>query len=155
MKKTTTKTVATNRKAGRDYFLLDRFEAGLALKGSEIKSIRAGQVSLRESFVRLDGGEAWLMNAYIAPYDPASKFNHEPQRPRRLLLHKREIQRLQTKVDLRGHTLIPTKMYIKSGRAKVEVALARGKKQYDKRREIAKRDAERTMARVLRRKGKQ
>ena len=155
MKKSTTKTVATNRKAGRDYFLLDRFEAGIALKGSEIKSIRAGQVSLRESFVRLDGGEAWLMNAYIAPYDPASKFNHEPQRPRRLLLHRREIQRLQIKVDQRGHTLIPTKMYIKSGRAKVEVALARGKKQYDKRREIAKRDLERSMARVLRRRGKQ
>ena len=155
MKKTTTKSVATNRKAGRDYFLLDRFEAGIALKGSEIKSIRAGQVSLRESFVRLDGGEAWLMNAYIAPYDPASKFNHEPQRPRRLLLHRREIQRLQIKVDQRGHTLIPTKMYIKSGLAKVEVALARGKKQYDKRREIAKRDLERSMARVLRRRGKQ
>jgi SsrA-binding protein len=154
MKTKSVKTVATNRKAGRDYFLLDRFEAGIALKGSEIKSIRAGQVSLSESYVRLEDGEAWLVNAYIAPYDPASNFNHDPRRSRRLLLHRRELQRLQVKVIQRGHTLIPTKMYIKRGRAKIEVALARGKKQYDKRREISKRDAERAMSRIQRRREK-
>jgi SsrA-binding protein len=154
MKNTGIKVIATNRKAARDYFLLDRFEAGIALQGSEIKSVRAGQVSLRESYVRIEDREAWLMNAHIAPYDPASSFNHEPQRPRRLLLHRREIQRLFDKVRSKGFTLIPTKMYLKAGRAKLEIALARGKKQYDKRREIAKRDAEREIARTARRKGR-
>ena len=154
MKDSGIKVIATNRKAGRDYFLLDKFEAGIALQGSEIKSIRAGQVSLRESYVRIDGQEAWLMNAHIAPYDPASNFNHEPRRPRRLLLHRREIYRLQDKIRIRGFTLIPTKMYLKGGRAKVEIALARGKKQYDKRREIAKRDVEREISRTVRRRGR-
>jgi SsrA-binding protein len=148
------KIIATNRKAGRDYFLLDKFEAGIALQGSEIKSVRAGQVSLRESYVRVDDREAWLMNAHIAPYDPASSFNHEPRRPRRLLLHRREIHRLFEKVRIRGFTLIPTKMYLKRGRAKIEIALARGKKQYDKRREIAKRDVEREISRTVRRRGR-
>jgi SsrA-binding protein len=153
MKDSGIKVIATNRKAGRDYFLLDKFEAGIALQGSEIKSIRAGQVSLRESYVRIDDQEAWLMNAHIAPYDPASNFNHEPRRPRRLLLHRREIYRLYEKIRSRGFTLIPTKMYLKGGRAKVEIALARGKKQYDKRREIAKRDVEREISRTVRRRG--
>jgi len=147
------KVVATNRKASHDYFLLDRLEAGIALQGSEIKSVRAGQVSLRESYVRIDDHEAWLVNAHIAPYDPASTLNHEPRRPRRLLLHKREIRRLYDKVRIRGYSLIPTMMYLKRGRAKIEIALAQGKKQYDKRREIAKRDAEREMSRALRRRG--
>jgi len=147
------KVVATNRKASHDYFLLDRLEAGIALQGSEIKSVRAGQVSLRESYVRIDDHEAWLVNAHIAPYDPASTLNHEPRRPRRLLLHKREIRRLYEKVRIRGYSLIPTMMYLKRGRAKIEIALARGKKQYDKRREIAKRDAEREISRAMRRKG--
>ncbi|HEY42505.1 MAG TPA: SsrA-binding protein SmpB [Anaerolineae bacterium] len=154
MKDSGIKVIATNRKAGRDYFLLDKFEAGIALQGSEIKSIRAGQVSLRESYVRIDGQEAWLMNAHIAPYDPASNFNHEPRRPRRLLLHRREIYKLNDKIRVRGFTLIPTKMYLKGGRAKVEIALARGKKQYDKRREIAKRDVEREISRTVRRRGR-
>lgn len=154
MKKSGIKVIATNRKAARDYFLLDRFEAGIALQGSEIKSARAGQVSLRESYVRVDDREAWLMNAHIAPYDAASTFNHEPQRPRRLLLHRREIHTLYEKVRIKGFTLIPTKMYLKGGRAKIEIALARGKRQYDKRREIAKRDAEREIARTARRKGR-
>ncbi len=153
MKDSAKKVVATNRKASHDYFLLDRLEAGIALQGSEIKSVRAGQVSLRESYVRIDDHEAWLVNAHIAPYDPASTLNHEPRRPRRLLLHKREIRRLYEKVRIRGYSLIPTMMYLKRGRAKIEIALARGKKQYDKRREIAKRDAEREISRALRRRG--
>jgi SsrA-binding protein len=150
-----TKVVATNRKASRDYFLEDRLEAGIVLLGTEIKSVRAGQVSLRESYVRVDGREAWLMNAHIAPYDPASRENHEPKRPRKLLLHRREIIRLFDQVRIRGRTIIPTKMYLRRGRAKLEIALATGKKKYDKRREIAKRDAEREVERALRRKGRQ
>jgi SsrA-binding protein len=154
MKEAGIKVIATNRKAARDYFLHDRLEAGIALRGTEIKSVRAGQVSLRESYVRVDNGEAWMMNAYIAPYDPASKFNHEPRRPRKLLLHRREIRKLYEKVRIRGFTLIPTKMYLKKGKAKVEIALAKGKRKYDKRREIAKRDAEREIARATRRRSK-
>ena len=149
MKKKTNKVIATNRKASHDYSLLDRLEAGIALKGTEIKSIRAGQVSLREAYVQIEDQEAWLMNTHIAPYDPASHFNHDPKRRRRLLLHRREILRLEDKVRQRGFTIIPTKMYLKKGRVKVEIALARGKKQYDKRRAIAKRDAEREMERSL------
>ena len=149
-----TKVVATNRKASRDYFLEDRLEAGIVLLGSEIKSVRAGQVSLRESYVRIDGREAFLMNAHIAPYDPASRENHEPKRPRKLLLHRREIVRLFDQVRIRGRTIIPTKMYLRRGRAKLEIALATGKKKYDKRREIAKRDAAREVERALRRKGR-
>jgi SsrA-binding protein len=154
MKEAGIKVIATNRKAARDYILHDRLEAGIALRGTEIKSVRAGQVSLRESYVRVDNGEAWMMNAYIAPYDPASKFNHEPRRPRKLLLHRREIRKLYEKVRIRGFTLIPTKMYLKKGKAKVEIALAKGKRKYDKRREIAKRDAEREIARATRRRSK-
>jgi SsrA-binding protein len=152
---TKVKVIATNRKAAHDYFLTDRFEAGIALKGTEIKSVRARQVSLRESYVQIDGREAWLINAHIAPYDPASRFNHDPRRPRKLLLHKREILRLHEKVRQKGFTLIPTKMYFKRGRAKVEIALARGKRKYDKRQAIAKRDAQREMSRSLRRKGRE
>jgi SsrA-binding protein len=154
MSDSTIKVVATNRKAAHDYFLLDRHEAGLALQGTEIKSIRAGQVSLREAYIQTDGKEAWLVNAHIAPYDPASRFNHDPRRPRKLLLHRREILRLNDKVRQRGFTIIPTKMYLKKGRAKVEIALARGKRQYDKRRAIAKREADREMSRAISRRGK-
>jgi SsrA-binding protein len=148
------KTVATNRKASQEYFLGDRLEAGLVLLGTEIKSVRAGQVSLREAYVRIDGREAWLMNAHIAPYDPASQMNHEPRRPRKLLLHHREILRLYDQVRMRGRTIVPTKMYLRNGRAKLEIAPATGKKKYDKRRVIAKRDAAREVERALRRKGK-
>jgi SsrA-binding protein len=148
------KIVATNQKAGRDFFLEDRLEAGIALRGSEIKSIRAGKVSLRESYVRVDGQEAWLVNAHIAPYDPASHMNHDPIRPRKLLLHRREIARLFDKVQQRGFTIVPTRMYIKRGRAKLEIALARGKRKYDKRTEIARRDAERDMERELARRAR-
>ncbi len=148
------KVVATNRKASHEYFLGDRFEAGLVLRGTEIKSVRAGQVSLREAYVRIDGRNAWLMNAHIAPYDPASQMNHEPKRPRKLLLHRKEILRLHDQVSTRGRTIIPTRMYLRGGRAKLEIALATGKKKYDKRREIAERDAAREVERALRRKGK-
>lgn len=148
------KIVASNRKAAHDYFLEDRVEAGIALLGTEIKSVRAGQVNLRDSYVRTDGREAWLMNAHIAIYNPASRLNHDPIRPRKLLLHRREIERLFERVQQRGYTLVPTRMYLKHGRAKVEVALARGKKLYDKRRAMAQREAEREMQRAIgRRKG--
>ncbi|MGD8759249.1 MAG: SsrA-binding protein SmpB [Anaerolineales bacterium] len=143
------KVVATNRKAGRDYFLDDRLEAGIVLQGTEVKSVRAGQVSLAESYVRLDGREAWLVNAHIAPYDPASRLNHDPRRTRKLLLHRREIARLFDKVRQRGFTVIPTKMYFRRGRAKIEIALARGKRKYDKRLAIAERDAARDMERAV------
>lgn len=141
------KIVATNRKAKRDYFLFDTYEAGLVLKGSEIKSIRAGQVSLAEAYVAVDGKEAWLVDAYVAPYEQASIFNHEPRRRRKLLLHKSEIRRLWNQVRKKSMTIIPTKMYLKQGLAKVEIAVARGKKQYDKRQAIAKRDTEREIER--------
>ena len=144
------KVVATNRKAGFEYFLLEHFEAGLALQGTEIKSVRAGQISLAEAYVKVDGKEAWLIDAHIAPYDPASRYNHEPRRPRRLLLHKREIRELWDAVRLKGITIVPVRVYIKDSRAKIDIALAKGKKLYDKRDEIAKKDTAREVARQLR-----
>lgn len=142
-----TKVVATNRKASFEYFLQERYEAGISLKGSEIKSIRAGQISLAEAYVSLDGHEAWLMDAHIAPYDHSGIYNHEPRRPRKLLLHRSEIRRLWNEVRKKGVTIIPTRVYIKEGRAKVEIAVAKGKKLYDKRETIARRDAERDVER--------
>jgi SsrA-binding protein len=137
------KVVATNRKAKFEYFLLEHFEAGIALTGTEIKSVRAGQMSLTEAYVRVENHEAWLMDAHIAPYNPASRFNHDPLRPRRLLLHKREIRGLWDEVRQKGVTVVPVEVYLKDGRAKVDIAVAKGKKLYDKRHEIAKRDEER------------
>ena len=128
------KVVATNRKAKFEYFLIETFEAGISLQGSEIKSIRAGQISLKEAYVQTDGEEAWLMSAHIAPYEQASRFNHDPVRPRRLLLHKREIRQLWDSVRQKGMT----------------IALARGKKSYDKREAIKKRDSARDSAREMR-----
>jgi SsrA-binding protein len=148
------KVVATNRKASFEYFLLDHFEAGLSLMGSEIKSIREGQISLAEAYVQVTEREAWLVNAHIAPYDPASQFNHDPLRPRRLLLHRREIKGLWDEVRQKGVTVIPLKVYLKDGRAKLEIALAKGKKLYDKRAEIEKRDTRREVERQLRGKDK-
>jgi SsrA-binding protein len=145
------KVVATNRKANHEYFLLERFEAGLVLQGSEIKSIRAGQISLAESYVRIDGQEAWLMESHIAPYDQASYFNHEPRRPRKLLLHGSEIRNLWDAVRQKGVTVVPLRVYLKDGRAKIEIALAKGKKIYDKREAIARRDEQREMEREYRR----
>lgn len=148
------KVVATNRKAQHDYFLEDRLEAGLVLRGTEIKSIRLGQVSIREAFVRLDHGELWLQNAHIAPYDPASQMNHDPKRPRKLLVHRREIAKLEGTMRQRGYALVPTRLYLKDGRAKIEIALARGKRQYDKRKALAEKDARRAMQRELGRRGR-
>jgi SsrA-binding protein len=144
------KVVATNRKAGFEYYLFERFEAGLALQGSEIKSIRAGQISLAEAYVNVDGKNAWLVEAHIAPYEQANRFNHDPKRSRRLLLHKKEIHELWDAVRQKGVTIVPTRMYLKNGRAKLEMAIAKGKKLHDKRATIAKRDAERESEREMR-----
>lgn len=144
------KIVATNRKASFEYFLLEHFEAGLELRGTEIKSVRAGQVSLGEAYVEVDGQQAWLVESHIAPYERGNRFNHDPKRRRRLLLHKKEIRELWDAVRQKGVTIIPTKLYLKEGRAKLEIALAKGKKLHDKRDSIAKRDAERDAAREMR-----
>ena len=143
------RVVATNRKATHDYTLEDRFEAGLALLGTEVKSIRAGGANLREGYVQLRGAEAFLVNTHIAPYDAAGREGHDPLRPRKLLLHKKEIARLSAGIQERGWTIIPLKMYLKNGRLKIEIALARGKRQYDKRQALAQRDAARQMSRVM------
>jgi SsrA-binding protein len=143
------KVVATNRRARHEYYILETFEAGIALQGSEIKSIRAGQISLAESYVRIDGKEAWLEDAHVAPYEQASIYNHEPRRPRKLLLHSSEIRKLWNTVRQKGVTIIPLSVYLKNDRAKVEIAIAKGKKLYDKRAEIAKRDTQREIERQL------
>ena len=138
------KVVATNRKARFEYFILESYEAGISLMGSEIKSVRAGQMSLGEAYVKIeDGKQAWLVGAHIAPYDPASCFGHNPTRNRRLLLNKREIRKIWNEVRMKGVTVIPLRVYLTHGLAKVEIGLAKGKKLYDKRETIAKRDAQR------------
>ncbi len=144
------KVVASNRRARHEYFILETYEAGIALQGSEIKSIRAGQISLAEAYVRIDGQQAWLEDAHIAPYEQASIYNHEPRRPRKLLLHSSEIRKLWDTVRQKGLTVIPLSVYLKDGRAKVQIAVARGKKLYDKRAEIAKRDTQREIERNFR-----
>jgi len=141
------KTVATNRKARFEYQLLETFEAGMVLKGTEIKSVRRGQISLQESYVRTDGKQAWLVGAHIAPYEHASAFQHDPDREKKLLLNKREIRELYDAVRIKGLTIIPVRVYLKGGRAKVEIAIAKGKKKYDKREAIKKRDFEREESR--------
>ncbi len=141
--------MASNRKASHDYFLEDRFEAGIALRGSEIKSVRAGKVQLREAYVDVKSGQAYLLNAHISPYDPAARENHNPLRARRLLLHKKEIAKLLEKTQQKGFTIVPTRMYLSKGRAKVEIALAKGKRDYDKRQVIAERDSKREIARHI------
>jgi len=143
--------VVENRKARHDYFIEETIEAGIALMGSEIKSMRAGRANLRESYVRIENGEAWLLNAHISPWPQAGiYFNHEPTRPRKLLLHRDEIENLRGKVEQKGLTLVPLKIYFVRGKAKVEVAVARGKKLYDKREALAERDSEREIARAMR-----
>ncbi len=143
------KIIARNRKAKFEYELGKSFEAGLELRGTEIKSIRAGQVSLSEAYVRTNGRQAWLVGANIAPYDQASVFNHDPERERRLLLHKREIKTLWEGVRLKGMTIVPINLYLREGRAKVEIALAKGKHQYDKRQSIKSRDVARDIDRAM------
>ncbi|MGC8780937.1 MAG: SsrA-binding protein SmpB [Anaerolineae bacterium] len=143
------KVVATNRKAYHDYFLEDTYEAGIVLTGTEIKSVRAGRVNLRDGFVQIRQGEAWLINVHISPYDFGNRENHEPRRERKLLLHRQEIRKLQSKVSERGWTIVPLRMYLRDGRAKVEIALVRGKRLYDKKDAIAERDAERELRRTI------
>ena len=143
------KTVATNRKAYHNYYVGDSIEAGIALTGSEIKSVRSGRVSLGDAYVKPDGGELWLVNAHIARYEASSYMGHEPTRPRKLLLHRKEINNLAGKVAEKGLTLVATRVYIKGNIAKVEIALAKGKKLYDKREAISRREVERELARAV------
>lgn len=145
------KIVARNKKARFDYELGDRFEAGLVLTGTEVKSLRMGKASLSEAYAKVSDGEGWLVGCQIQPYPFAYYDNHEPTRRRKLLLHKRELKRLEVKLAEQGYSLIPTALYFKRGRAKVELALARGKKKHDKRATIKKREQEREMARALKR----
>lgn len=141
--------VASNRRARHKYEILERFEAGLELRGSEVKSLRGGKAQIAEAYAAVDGGEVWLRGAYIPPYEPASLLNHDPERPRKLLLHKREIERLQAKTQQKGLTLVPLRIYFKGSRAKLELALARGKEQRDRRRELRDRDQRREIEREL------
>jgi SsrA-binding protein len=141
--------VATNRQAAFRYHLLERWECGMQLQGSEVKSIREGGVQLKDAYAELQDGEVWLQNMYVAPYKPAARENHEPERPRKLLMHRREIERLIGKTAEKGLTLVPTRVYFKGPHAKVEVALARGKEQKDKRRAIKEREQRREIDRAL------
>jgi SsrA-binding protein len=143
------KIVAANRKVYHNYFIGDSFEAGIALTGSEIKSIRSGRVSLGDAYVQPENGELWLVNAHIARYEASSYMGHEPTRPRKLLLHRKEIDNLASRVAEKGLTLVATKIYLKKGIAKVEIALAKGKKLYDKRESIKRREVERELARTV------
>jgi len=143
------KTVVTNRKARHNYHILDSVEAGIVLTGSEIKSIRAGRVSLGDAYVKPESGELWLLNAHIARYDASSYMSHEPTRRRKLLLHRKQINTLTSTIAEKGFTLVPLRLYIKDSIAKLEVALARGKKLYDKRESIMRRETERAMDRAM------
>jgi SsrA-binding protein len=137
------KTLVTNRSAFHDYHILEKYEAGIALKGTEVKSIRAGAAQLKDSYVAVRAGEAWLLNAHISPYSFGNRENHEPLRERKLLLHRREIRRLEEEVARKGMTLVVTRIYLKKGRIKCEIGVARGKKLYDKRAADMKRTLER------------
>jgi SsrA-binding protein len=143
------KVLASNRKAYHDYFIDETFETGIALTGTEIKSVRVGSINLRDAYAQVRNGELWMTNVHIAPYEPASRQNVDPYRDRKLLMHRREIVKLASKVQEKGLTIIPLRVYLKKNRAKVEVGLARGKKQYDKRDAISKRDAAREMQRAV------
>ena len=148
------KIIATNRKARHDYHIEDTLEVGLVLTGSEIKSVRAGQVNLRDSYATVRAGELWLINAHISPYKQATHQNHEPRRERKLLAHRREINRLTGKLQEKGLTLVPLKLYLKDSRAKVELGLARGKKLFDKRQSLREKDDRRRMDRAMGRRQK-
>lgn len=149
------KKVAINRKARHDYFILDSFECGIVLTGTEIKSVRAGNLNLKDSYASIENGELWLYGMHISPYDKGTYYNHEPERDRKLLLHRHEIIRLNSKVREKGLTLVPLSVYIKGGRrAKVELGLAKGRTTHDKRDMIADRDAKRDIARAVRGKGR-
>ena len=143
------KAVAVNRKARHEYFIEETYDAGIALSGTEVKSIRAGKVSLQEAFARIDNGEVWIYNMYIAPYEQGGRYNLDPMRPRKLLLHRKEIIRLAALTQQKGLTLIPLQMYFERGYAKIELGVAKGKKLYDKREAIAERDAQREERRAF------
>jgi len=147
------KLIATNRKAYHDYFIHETIEAGLVLRGSEIKSIRAGKVNLRDSYVSIIDNEAWLLNMHIAAYKQAGHDSHTPRRKRKLLLHRKQINRLHSKMLEKGYTIVPLRLYLKENRAKAEIALVRGKKQYDKRATMAQKDAQRAIDRALKDRG--
>jgi SsrA-binding protein len=153
------KRVAENRKARHDYFIEDTYEAGIALVGTEVKSLREGRISLRDTYVEVRGSahapELFLVGAHISPYDQGNIWNHDPVRSRKLLLHRHEIERIAGKVRERGYTVVPTKVYFRDGRAKVEIGMARGKKLHDKRRDLAERDAKRDIERTLRGRGEE
>lgn len=136
-----------NRKARHDFYIIETYEAGIVLKGTEVKSLRLGNANLLDSFAKMKGGEVWLENMHISPFDQASRNNHDPKRERKLLLNKREIRRLNSKLQEEGTTLVPLQVYLKNNRIKIELALARGKKLYDKREAIAKREVERDVKR--------
>ena len=148
------KTITKNKKAYYNFHILDTYEAGLVLQGSEIKSIRNHQMSIEQAYIYVDGEEAWLIDSYINPYEQASTFNHDPKRRRKLLLHKKEIIELWDMVRIKGNTIVPLKVYLVHGKAKVEIAVAKGKKLRDKRKQIAERDAEREVERDLKRIGR-
>jgi SsrA-binding protein len=148
------KTITVNRKAYHDYHILESLEAGIVLTGTEIKSIRAGRVNIRDAYARPEDGELWLCNAHIAAYEAGSHYNHEPNRPRKLLLHRRQIDELIGMATQRGLTLVPLKLYITRGIAKLELGVARGKKQYDKRETMARRDTDREIERALKARAK-
>jgi len=152
--KTEDKIIADNRKARHDYFIEESYEAGIALVGTEVKSCRLGRVNLRDGYAAIQQGDMFLENVHISPYEQGNRFNHEPLRKRQLLMHKGEILRLLGKVKEKGYTLVPLRLYFKKGRVKVEIGLAKGKKTYDKRDDIAARDVEREMARAMRSKGR-
>jgi SsrA-binding protein len=143
------RVLATNRKAYHDYFIEETYEAGIALTGTEIKSVRAGALNLRDSFAQIRDGEVWLQNVHISPYTAGNRFNVDPYRTRKLLLHRKEINRLMGRAQEKGLTIVPLRVYLKKNRAKVELALVKGKKQYDKRDSISKRDANREIERAL------
>jgi SsrA-binding protein len=147
------KTITKNKKAFFNFHILDTYEAGIVLQGSEIKSIRNHQISIDQAYVYVDGEEAWLVDSYIHPYEQASVYNHDPHRRRKLLLHKKEILELWDKVRIKGHTIVPLRVYLSQGKAKVEIAVARGKKLHDKRKDIAEREAQRQTERDLKRIG--
>lgn len=148
------KVIAENRKAFHDYFIEERIEAGIILTGTEIKSVRNSRVNLKDSYARIENGEVWLYQMHISPYEQGNRFNHDPLRKRKLLLHHSEIVKLIGKIQLQGLTLIPLKMYLKHGLAKIELAVCRGKKNYDKRQDMAEKDAKREIERHLRERNK-
>lgn len=143
------KTVVTNRRARHDYHVLDKFEAGIALRGTEVKSLRNAKMQLKDSYAEVKDGEAWLVGAHISPYEQGTAWNHEPERRRKLLMHKKELVRLGVQLNEKGLTLVPLRVYFKNGRAKVELGLCRGKQTHDKRDDIKAREAQREMDRAL------